>query len=62
MPVVLPSDQAGEVLTVEHLANHVAAKTGVAASNQRLIFKGKLRLQWVVVEEIHNTDVQTVCL
>ena len=40
LPVTLPRDQAGEVLTVEHLAAHVAAKTGVPASNQRLIFKG----------------------
>lgn len=36
----LPYDEAGDVLTVAHLAREAENVTGVEVSNQRLIFRG----------------------
>ena len=37
----LPATEAGDVLTVRHLAAKVEELTGVPPVNQKLIFKGK---------------------
>ncbi|XP_064597054.1 BAG family molecular chaperone regulator 1-like [Liolophura sinensis] len=39
--LTLPSDEAGGVLQVKHLAKRVEEMTGVPPASQRLIFKGK---------------------
>jgi len=36
----LPADEAGDVLTVKHLAKEVCIETGVDLWNQILTFKG----------------------
>jgi len=38
----LPPDEAGDVLTVKHLAKEVCIETGVDLWNQLLTFKGQL--------------------
>ncbi|XP_023931622.1 BAG family molecular chaperone regulator 1-like [Lingula anatina] len=39
--LALPTEEAGDVLTVRHLAKEVFIATGVPIPGQRLIFKGK---------------------